>query len=187
VDADGKLIQIIDSAMAEAARRSGVWLACRPGCTSCCIGPFPISMADAARLRKGLVALDRIDPERSARIRRRAAEYIAGLSDYPGDAASGVLVRDAEEDARFNALAEDVPCPALNAEGTCDLYEWRPVTCRVFGPAVSWGGALGVCELCYAGASDREIAACKIEIDPGIEDEVLGGDLRETIVAFVLR
>ena len=28
---DQKLIQIVDSALAEATRRSGKWLACRPG------------------------------------------------------------------------------------------------------------------------------------------------------------
>jgi hypothetical protein len=41
--ADRGLVQIVDSAMAEAARRSGDWLVCRPGCTQCCIGPFAIT------------------------------------------------------------------------------------------------------------------------------------------------
>src|SRR5690242_261004 len=49
VDAAGDraFIQIVDAATAEAARRSGPWLACRPGCTQCCIGPFPITQLDA--------------------------------------------------------------------------------------------------------------------------------------------
>jgi Fe-S-cluster containining protein len=183
------LIQIVDAAMAEAARRSGAWLVCRPGCTNCCIGPFPISMVDARRLQTGLAALDRTEPERGARVRRRAAEYLERLTDYPGDISTGILDEGADEDPRFDTLAEDVPCPALDpAAGTCELYEARPLTCRLFGPAVSRGGGpLGVCELCYQGATESEIAACQVDIDPEIEDELLAGDNRQTIVAFALR
>ena len=52
--ADGDLVQILDAALAEAARKSGPWLACRLGCTECCKGPFPITRLDALRLRAGL-------------------------------------------------------------------------------------------------------------------------------------
>jgi hypothetical protein len=51
------LVQIVDAALAEAARRSGSWLVCRPGCTQCCHGPFEISQLDAHRLRKGLAPI----------------------------------------------------------------------------------------------------------------------------------
>jgi Fe-S-cluster containining protein len=73
--------------------------------------------------------------------------------------------------------------------GTCDLYAARPITCRTFGPAMQYQGtALGVCELCFEGASHEEIAACTVEVDPdGVEDQLLAeaGD-RETIVAYAL-
>ena len=55
---DRTLIQIVDAALAEAARKSGQWLVCRVGCTQCCIGPFPISQLDARRLRGGLAELE---------------------------------------------------------------------------------------------------------------------------------
>jgi peroxiredoxin family protein len=33
---------------------------------------------------------------------------------------------------------------------------------------------VGVCELCFSGATDVEIAACEVEIDPqGLESELL--------------
>jgi hypothetical protein len=53
--------------------------------------------------------------------------------------------------------------------------------------------SVGVCELCFQGASDAEIAACVVEIDPdGVEQAVLQeleqltGTRGETIVAFAL-
>jgi Fe-S-cluster containining protein len=185
---DRDLIQIVDAAMAEAARKSGAWLVCRPGCAQCCIGAFAITMLDAARLRLGLAELDRSDPERAVRVRRRAAASIVRLRDYPGDLATGVLMTGPESEERFASFAEDEPCPALDpATGTCDLYDARPITCRTFGPAVSHGGdAVGACELCYTGATDDQIAACRVEIDGSLEARLLGGDSRETIVAFAL-
>ena len=40
------------------------------------------------------------------------------------------------------------------------------MTCRVFGPPVRSEDGLGVCELCYHGATDVEIAACEMKPDP---------------------
>jgi Fe-S-cluster containining protein len=140
--------------MAEAARKSGPWLVCRRGCWECCVGPFSISERDGARLREGLAELQTSDAARAARVRRRA------------HAAEGL---------------DEEPCPVLDPEtGACDLYSSRPLTCRVFGPPVQWGGdAVGVCELCFQGASDAEIAACAVELE--IEDEP-----GETSVALAL-
>jgi Fe-S-cluster containining protein len=144
VGGDRELIRIVDAAMAEAVRKSGRWLVCRPGCWECCVGPFPITERDAARLRQGLAELETSDPARAARVLERS-HMAQGL--------------------------DDEPCPVLDPEtGTCDLYSSRPLTCRVFGPPVVWGGdAVGVCELCFQGAGDDEIAACAVELD--VEDE----------------
>lgn len=62
---------------------------------------------------------------------------------------------------------DDEPCPALDpSSGTCDLYDARPVTCRVFGPAVRGeSGAVGACELNYVGLTDEQIAERAVEVD----------------------
>src|SRR5689334_6777248 len=92
---DKDLIQIMDAALADAAKRAGKWLVCRPGCTQCCIGPFPISQLDAARLRHGLMLLQESDPQRAARVRARTREAIERLSSsFPGDPATGILAED---------------------------------------------------------------------------------------------
>jgi Fe-S-cluster containining protein len=195
--ADRQLVQIVDAALAGAARRSGDWLVCRPGCTQCCIGPFPINQLDAARLRHGMKELEVSDPERAGRVRSRAQESVQRLApNFPGDPASGILDESEEAEAYFAGFADDEPCPALDPQaGTCDLYAFRPMTCRTFGPPVRSGpeGGLGVCELCYHGASDEEIAACEMVPDPdGVEQKLLAevqeaaGAKGNTIVAFCL-
>ena len=104
---DQKLIQIVDSALADVTRRSGEWLVCRPGCTQCCIGAFSINQLDAFRLRRGLADLAKRSPERAARIRQRARESVARLSpEFPGDPSSGVLYEGEDAEQKFAELRE---------------------------------------------------------------------------------
>jgi Fe-S-cluster containining protein len=189
------LIQIVDSALANAARRSGEWLVCRPGCTQCCIGVFPINQLDAARLRRGLADLKRRAPARAARLRERARVAVVRLSPvFPGDTVSGLLDKGGDAAERFSEFGNDEPCPALDPEtGNCELYESRPMTCRVFGPPVRSEDGLGVCELCYQGASDEVIAACEMKADQDDLESVLLEKLEastgvhgDTIIAFCL-
>jgi hypothetical protein len=73
------------------------------------------------------------------------------------------------------------------------------VTCRVFGPPVRSRcddpdkEGLGVCELCFHGATDAQIAACEMQVDPdGLESKLLheleseSAPKGRTIVAFTL-
>ncbi len=192
---DQKLIQIVDSALADVTRRSGSWLPCRPGCTQCCIGAFPINQLDAFRLRRGLADLEARSPERAAQIRQRARESVNRLSpEFPGDPATGILHEGEEAERQFADFANDEPCPVLDPRtGLCELYESRPMTCRVFGPPVRSEDGLGVCELCFQGASDKEISACEMKPDPDDLESRLLADLEKTtgkrgntIIAFCL-
>jgi Fe-S-cluster containining protein len=193
---DQKLIQIVDAALADTTLRSKGGLVCRKGCTPCCIGVFAINQLDALRLRRGLEELAFRDPERAAAIRQRARDSVARLSrDFPGDPATGLLGKTKEQRQRFEDFANEEPCPALDLdEGTCDLYDSRPMTCRTFGPPMRVeGGGLGVCELCYQGFSEKEIAACEMIPDPEdlesrlVEEiEKSTGRRGDTIIAFSL-
>ena len=189
---DRKLVQIVDAALADSVRRSGPWLACRPGCTQCCIGVFAISQLDALRLQEGLAELEQRDPERAQRVRQCAQDSVRRLRvDFPGELSTGVV---AEDTAEFEAFANDEPCPVLDPEtGMCDLYAARPMTCRIFGPPVRSEGGLGVCELCFQGATPEQIAACELHADTDrLEVKLLNrleratGKRGNTIVAFAL-
>jgi Fe-S-cluster containining protein len=193
---DQKLIQIVDAALADAARKSKGGLVCRKGCTACCIGVFGINQLDALRLRRGMAELAMRDPERAAAVQQRARDSVARLSrDFPGDPATGLLGKTKEQRRQFEDFANEEPCPALDLEeGTCDLYDSRPMTCRTFGPPVrAEGDGVGVCELCYHGFSEKEIAACEMIPDPeDLESPLLKevekstGRRGDTIIAFPL-
>jgi Fe-S-cluster containining protein len=189
---DSTLVQIVDAALLLAESRSGAWLACKAGCSQCCVGIFAINQLDAARLRSGLTELSLRDGARALRVRQRVADSVARLaSNFPGDARSGLVDEDSEE---FASFANDEVCPVLDpASSTCDLYSSRPMTCRVFGPPVRSEEGLGICELCYHGATAEEIAGCEMVPDPDNLEPVLVEELEQrtgvrgkTIVAFAL-
>lgn len=191
-------IQIVDRAVADAYRRGGDNLICRPGCSQCCIGVFPIAHQDAFRLREGLALAS---PTVAAAIGQRTALSLARLDPwFPGDLATGILRDDYEDTLLFEEYANDEPCPVLNPEtGTCDLYEHRPVLCRTFGPPMSTPGDdgevnLGTCELCFTHAFTAEIVAA--QLDPTLPDTQEAANLAfdkahglhgDTLVAYALR
>jgi len=191
--ADAELVQIVDAATADAARRSGSWLKCRLGCTQCCIGVFAITQLDAFRLRVGMSELERSDPARAAAVGFRAEQSRQRLSSqFPGDLATGILDESAAD--QFENFANEEPCPVLDPlTGACELYSARPTTCRVFGPPIRSQDGIGVCELCFEGASEKEILAAELNMDWAPMEESLNVKAEEyaerygqTIVAFAL-
>jgi Fe-S-cluster containining protein len=192
---DRELVQIVQDAFGDSAARSGDWLKCRPGCTQCCHGTFAINQLDAARLRLGLAAVAEFDPQRAQRVVSRAEDAVRRLSDdFPGDVTTGVLAEDDASAASFDEFANHEPCPVLDPEsGTCDLYAHRPLTCRVFGPPIRSEEGLGVCELCFIGASTAIIETCELKLPSPEIEERLNADAEHeldrrgwTIIAFAL-
>ena len=196
------LIQIVEAAVADAYRRGGHHLVCKPGCFQCCIGVFPISHEDAARLRKGLAGLEQTDPARAQRIRTRAADSLAGLAAlFPGDSTIGILNEDYESSPLFadeseDAIGDNEPCPVLDpTTGTCDLYAHRPILCRTFGPPLRTAeDNLATCELCFIHATTEEITACELGPTIPAQEETSNEAFNaahnlhgQTLVAYALR
>ena len=192
---DSELVQIVDAALVDAARRAGPFLACRIGCTQCCHGAFAINALDAERLRVGIAERRATDPALATEIERRARAWLAEHGPhFPGDLETGVLGTSTADQVRFDDFANDAPCPALDpATGRCDVYPWRPMTCRVFGPPVralddSGAEGIGHCELCFIGATPEQVAACEMPVPHDLESELLDQmrSSSETLVAFAL-
>jgi Fe-S-cluster containining protein len=187
------LFLILDAALASTTERSGAWLACKPGCHQCCVGVFAISQLDADQLREGLALAE---PAVAQRIRKRVAESHARLlANFPGDPATGLLFTEPQHEEAFEDFANDEPCPVLDPDtGTCDLYAYRPIQCRTFGPPVrDADDQLTVCELCFIDAPAEEVERCEMNQDWRPHEEALinttekaSGLHGPTLVAFAL-
>ncbi len=188
---DHRLLQSLESALRHAGQRAGRWLLCRPGCAECCLGPFPITELDAWRLRRGLQRLMDEDPQRAVRILERARRVVEAMSgDFPGDRQTGLLWDEAPDQDGFFERHAAMPCPLLDPlSQLCELYAYRPISCRTFGLPVRIGEEnLPPCRLCFQGAEARQIEACRVTVDPeGLEDALLReiGE-GQTLIAWAL-
>lgn len=193
---DRELRAELDDGFRKAAAQAGTWLACGPGCSECCHGPFPITRLDVRRLRLGWIDLRARDRARAEAIRRRTSEAVAALRQgFPGQCETGRLTGDEPALDRFFERHATMPCPALDpASGCCDLYEARPVACRTYGPPISFGGEASLpCRLCFQGAGAEIVHRCTLAPDRrGLEQTILAGlgvaagEEWETLIAFAL-
>ena len=171
---DRRLLALVDAALDRARAAAGTHLVCQSGCTPCCFGPFAITQLDAWRLREGLRALAKTEPERADSVRWRAAAAAARQAPAFGVREKGIFATEAEEERFYQTFASD-PCPALDPDsGACTLYAWRPVACRTYGPPVRMhGDDLPPCPLCFKRAAREEIEAARQTIDVGHVQDAL--------------
>lgn len=151
-----------------------------------------LSPLDTARLHAGMEALRASEPELAADVAHRADMWIVEHGpEFPGNLETGLLGDSADERERFESFANEAACPALDpATGRCDVYAWRPMTCRVFGPPVRMGdgAALAHCDLNFVGAGEATVAACEMPLAYDLEADLLEEipSKGETVVAFAL-
>jgi Fe-S-cluster containining protein len=120
---------------------------CRLGCTSCCIGPFPITLLDVHTLQQGLAG---VPLDHRHRIEQRAIEQITAMeAAFPQLTHTDLL--DQWSDQEIDRLVTEFhhhPCPALEADGRCSVYNHRPMVCRSMGiPIENHGMVHGACEI----------------------------------------
>ncbi len=171
--ADHRYLEILaqaDRFFAEVAAQQPHNLQCGRGCSLCCYGLFEISSSDVPVLADGLAALE---PETRRGIIGRAVDIVS--ADHPN-----LRECSAEEKDAFFDRTASVPCPVLNAQGECLMYDSRPLVCRTFGLTLRNGDEfLGdVCELNFNEAAPGEPEAAAWDLQ---HEDILGPEDEYTI------
>ena len=107
-------------------------LPCTQGCSACCVGLFPVTILDRQDIQRGLRTLP---DEQRKRIERTAAEQVTALTIAAPQLNQNRFIDEwPEEDSdRVIERFDTWPCPALEQDGRCGLYEFRPLVCRSMG------------------------------------------------------
>lgn len=118
---------------------AGVETACRAGCSWCCRGNVPVvTPAEQELVSIGLRGLDSATLEAA---REKAKSIVeAGLESGPA------------------MMAANRPCPMLDDNDRCRIYEHRPLACRMYGastiePGYHFGCDAIQMQLAISGAS----------------------------------
>jgi Fe-S-cluster containining protein len=122
-------------------------LPCRQGCSRCCVGLFPVTLLDQHTLQQGLATLP---PDQRQAIQEIAARQTATISAGAPRLADNPFI-DHWPDEAIDHLVEqyrELPCPALQPDGSCGVYPFRPLTCRSMGiPTETDGLTHGACDV----------------------------------------
>ena len=118
-------------------------VACDNGCTDCCYALFDLSLVEAVYINYAFK--QKIDHQKRNEILERAdkadrqthkIKYYIAKEQKKGKDTSEILQQ---------AGSYRVRCPLLNDEGRCELYEDRPITCRIYGVPMAIGEETHTC------------------------------------------
>lgn len=120
---------------------------CVQGCSHCCRGIFPVTILDRNEIQRGLRTLQ---PTQRRTILQRARAQVK-MMERAGPRLARTRFIDHWADGEVDALADrfaDLNCPALQSDGSCGIYAFRPLTCRSMGIPRDVGGIVeGACAI----------------------------------------
>ena len=120
-------------------------MSCKKGCSDCCHALFDVSLVEAFYLNHHFNR--RFTGEEKAAVIEKANRADRTVYKIKRDARKRLEKGHTEEDLLVSLAAERVRCPLLNAQNQCDLYENRPITCRLYGIPTEIGGLTHSCGL----------------------------------------
>lgn len=142
-----KLVAETDAVFSRVASMYPDCVTCKSGCSDCCHATFDLSLVEAMYLNLRFQEAFDFGPQRSA-ILERAADTDRKLTRLKRDYFRELRDAGGSEEA-MNAILEEasrarIRCPLLDEE-RCILYEYRPITCRLYGIPSVIGGKTHVC------------------------------------------
>lgn len=139
------LVQQADALFARVKQEFGECVRCQEGCADCCHALFDLTLIEALYVKSRFDQQFEADP-RAALIER------ANEADRQIYRLKRQAFKEHEEGRPEDQILEEmarkrVRCPALNAEERCDIYPFRPLTCRIYGVPTVIGGKAHTCGL----------------------------------------
>jgi Fe-S-cluster containining protein len=116
---------------------------CKTKCSDCCNALFDLYLIEALYIN------DKFNKKFMGSERERLIEK-SNIADRTIYKLKRQAYKDLEsgkdENELLSKMAEErVRCPLLNDDDMCDLYEHRPITCRLYGIPISIGGVSHTC------------------------------------------
>lgn len=138
------LVKLVDEAFVRVKNEYGDLVKCEKGCSDCCFAIFDITFIEAIYINHHFNQKYQGGSSRYDMIERanRADRKLYKLKKK----AQGEIAEGRDDLSVIGDMSlERVRCPLLNLQDNCDLYEHRPIACRVYGIPTS---AMGMSHIC---------------------------------------
>jgi Fe-S-cluster containining protein len=116
---------------------------CKTHCSDCCHALFDLTLIEALYINHHFrQSFEGKEKERLIAKANRADRQVYKIKKKAHkDSEAGKNT----DDILTELAKERVRCPLLNEQEVCDLYAYRPITCRLYGIPTSIGGAVHTC------------------------------------------
>jgi Fe-S-cluster containining protein len=140
------LVAQVDKIFATVQESHQDCVSCKIHCCDCCYAVFDLTLIESVyvnhHFNRSLTRKERRP------IIRRAEKADRKYYQIKQKLQKMYINKGKPSEEVFQQLAQErVRCPLLNDEDLCDLYLWRPITCRVYGIPTSIGGKTHTCEV----------------------------------------
>ncbi|WP_084031973.1 YkgJ family cysteine cluster protein [Desulfonatronum lacustre] len=140
-----QLLKDVDKVFSTVKDQHPDCVTCTTGCSDCCHAVFDLPLIEALYLNHHFHGV--LPKETKDQILTKADQ--ADRTAYKLKFQAHKRQRSGEDtDAILEDMArERVRCPLLNSQDRCDLYAFRPITCRLYGIPQEVGGKARTCAL----------------------------------------
>lgn len=141
-----KLVRQVDEVFNTVRKQHPDCVKCELTCSDCCHALFDLTLIEALYINRKFI--ETTFDESKKRVLEEA--NTADRKIYRLKRSAFKAVSDgqkSEEQVLLEMAAERVRCPLLNKDNRCDLYAFRPITCRLYGIPTSIAGRGHTCGL----------------------------------------
>jgi len=140
-----KIVDSADKVFEQIKKEYSDCVSCKIECSDCCHALFDIGFVEALYISQRFRAkfngaeLDKLLDKANKADRKIYKLKKEAYKDFK---------EGKDEAAIFEKMAEErIRCPMLNESDQCDIYEFRPITCRLYGVPTAIGGKGHTCGL----------------------------------------
>jgi Fe-S-cluster containining protein len=116
---------------------------CEKGCSDCCHALFDLTLVEALYLNTNF--RERFSGKAKNVVLERADESDRLVHRLKRDAFKAVKEGANAQEILAEMAKVRVRCPLLDDDGACQMYDKRPVTCRIYGVPTAIGGQAHTC------------------------------------------
>lgn len=142
-----ELLRAADAIFAKVEKEYPECVKCREGCADCCHALFDLTLIEALYINHHFRKIHDDRPNAKAVLVEKANKADRQVYKIKRQAFKKVEAGEPEEEVLAELAMERIRCPLLNERNRCDMYDYRPITCRLYGIPTAIGGKAHTCGL----------------------------------------
>jgi Fe-S-cluster containining protein len=137
------LVDQVDAVFKKVQEEYNECVACKLGCADCCHALFDLTLIEAMFVKS---QFDKVIPkEQRVQLIKRANAADRKVYKLKRDASKAYQNGESENKILEKMAQHRIRCPLLDESDKCELYESRPITCRLYGIPTVIGGKAHTC------------------------------------------